>query len=317
MTGMDQPGPGALVSEQQTIEPREYTMHVVAGATGRVGSAVARRLLDAGAQVRVLVRTATAAARWGRRGADAHVLDLRDREELTASLAGCAGFFTVLPFDLTAPDLPAHAQAVVDATAGAVAATGVPHVVVLSSGGADLPVGTGPVAGLHRLEEALRATGTVVTALRSGHFQEKVTDVLEVARHDGIYPVLAASADVARPMGATADVGVVAAEALRTPSGRSESVDVLGPVYTERQVAGALGVALGRPLEVVTVPETGWADLLSGTGLPTAAAESLAQLYRADEHGLLAPRGDRVVHVTTPIGRTLADLVSAAPLPHR
>ncbi len=292
-------------------------MYVVAGATGHVGSAVAHRLLHAGAQVRVLVRTDTAAEEWERRGADAHVLDLRDREELTASLAGCAGLFSLLPFDLAVPDLAAHAQAVVDATAGAVAAAGVPHVVVLSSGGADLPVGTGPVAGLHRLEEALRVTGTVVTALRSGHFQEKVTDVLEVARHDGIYPVLAASADVARPMGATADLGVVAADALRTPPGRSESVDVLGPVYTERQVAGALEVALRRPLEVVTVPEAEWVDLLSGTGLPTAAAQSLAELYRADERGLLAPRGDRVVHVTTPIERTLAALVADAPLPLR
>lgn len=292
-------------------------MHVVAGVTGRVGSAVARRLLHAGAQVRVLVRTGTAAEEWGRRGADAHVLDLRDRAKLTASLAGCTGFFTLLPFDLTAPDLAAHAQGVIDATAGAVAAAGVPHVVVLSSGGADVPVGTGPVVGLHRLEEAMRATGTVVTALRSGHFQEKVTDVLEVSRHDGIYPVLAASADVARPMGATADLGVVAADALRTPPVTSESVDVLGPEYTERRVAGALEVALGRPLEVVTVPEGEWVDLLSGTGLPGPAAESLAELYRADEQGLLAPRGDRVVHVTTPIEHTLADLVADAPLARR
>lgn len=286
-------------------------MYVVAGATGRVGSATARNLLDAGEQVRVLVRSQAAADDWSRQGAECRVVDLRDRAALGGALAGCVGFFALLPFDLTASDPAAHEGAVVAALAGAVTDQAVPHVVALSSGGADLTHGTGPIAGLHRLEQALLATGAVVTALRSGHFQEKVGDVVGVARSSGTYPVFATSADALHPMGATGDVGAVAARVLRSPTSVSEAVDVLGPHYSEREVARALGDALGRQLEVVTLPEPAWGASLADAGVPPHVAPSLAELYRADEAGMLAPRGDRTVHVATSIETTIARLVAA------
>jgi uncharacterized protein YbjT (DUF2867 family) len=286
-------------------------MHVIAGATGRVGSVAAAALLAAGADTRVLVRETARGAAWADRGADVAVADLADRAALTAALTGADGLFVLLPFDLAAPDLRTHARTLTEAVAGAVRDSGVRHVVVLSSGGADLPGGTGPVVGLHDLEVALRATGAAVTAVRPGHFQEKVADVLDLARHSGVYPVLAASADTPHPLVATRDVGAVVARVLLDPPDRSQVLDVLGPVATEREVAAVLGAALGRDLEVVTVPEPAWADALVDAGLPRHAAEAVAELHRADDRGLLAPRGDRVEHGTTPLVETVARLVAA------
>lgn len=286
-------------------------MYVIAGATGRVGGAAARRLLEDGAEVRVLVRDPRAAERWGALGADARVLDLRDRATLTEACRGAAGLFVLLPFDLTAEDLDSHAAALTTSIAGAVDDAGVSRVVMLSSGGADLASGTGPVAGLYRLEEALRTT-TTLTALRPGHFQEKVTDLLGPVMAEGVYPVLAGTADRPLPMGATADVGRVAAEALRAPAGTGEVIDVLGPERTEREVAGLLGELLGRELHVAVVPAEAWEATLTATGLPGHAASSLAELYRADEAGMLAPRGDRTVRVTTPLEVTLARVLAEA-----
>lgn len=285
-------------------------MYVVAGATGRVGSAAARTLLAASAEVRVLVRRRTDAETWERRGAEAHLVALDDREALGASLEGCSGFFVLLPFDLTVDDLDAHADALIASIAGAVVDRRIPHVVMLSSGGADLSEGTGPITGLHRLEQALLATGATLTALRSGHFQEKVADVLDVARGSGVYPVFAASADVPHPMGATHDIGAVAARTLLSPPASSETVDIIGPAYSEREVAAVLGDALGQDLHVTALPESTWADALADAGFRPHIAESLIDLYGADERGLLAPRGDRTVRVRTgmedTIGRMLA-----------
>jgi uncharacterized protein YbjT (DUF2867 family) len=286
-------------------------MYVVAGATGRVGSAVAAALLAAGAPVRLLARDPGRAQAWQEQGAEVRAADLADRPTLTTALTGADGLFVLLPFDMSAPDLAAHARALTASIAGAVQDSGVPHVVVLSSGGADLASGTGPIAALHDLEQALLATGTRVTAIRPGHFQEKVSDVLGLARSAGIYPVMAASADVPHPQVATRDVGVVAAQALLAPPARSETVDVLGPAVTEREVADVLGSALGRTLEVVVVPEAEWPGALQEAGLPAHAAEAVAELYRADDAGLLAPRGDRVARGTTALADTVARLVAA------
>lgn len=288
-------------------------MYVISGATGRVGSAVAWTLLAAGAEVRVLVRREADVGAWEERGTRARIADLTDRDALSDALVGASGFFALLPFDLTADDLDAHADALIASIAGAVADQRVPHVVMLSSGGADLAESTGPITGLHRLEQALLATGATLTALRSGHFQEKVSDVIDVARDSGVYPVFASSADVPHPMASTQDIGSVAAAALLSPPARSETVDVVGPSSTEREVAAVLGDALGRDLHVAELPEEAWAGALVEAGFRPHIAESLAELYRADERGLLEPRGDRIIRVNsgieTTIGRLLAPVV--------
>lgn len=285
-------------------------MFTIAGVTGHVGPVVATTLLEEGHQVRVLVRDAAKAAHWSDRGADVAVVDLTDRAGLARALSGSTGFFTLLPFTLDATDITAATDRLVASIAGAVADSGVPHVAMLSSAGADLDRGTGPILGLHHLEQALRATGTRVSALRSGHFQEKVADVLDVARHEGIYPVFAASAETPVPMVATADIGVMAARTLLDPPAASEVVDLVGPAYTEAQVAEELGAAIGRRLEVVTLPREAWVPTWLEAGVTEAAAAELAELYDADERGDLAARGDRAVRTTTPLEATLRALLA-------
>lgn len=284
-------------------------MYVIAGATGRVGSAAARALRVAGAAVRVLVRRPSDVGRWEAEGVEVCLAALDDSAALAEALRGCAGFFALLPFDLTVDDPDEYADRLIASISGAVADSSVPHVVMLSSGGADLAGGTGPITGLYRLERALHATGATVTALRSGHFQEKISDVIDVARDTGLYPVFAASADVELPMVATVDLGALVAETLQSPPAASESIDVIGPAYSERTLAAVLGEALGRELDVVTVPEEAWAGALVEAGFRPHIAESLAELYRADERGLLAPRGDRSVRVTTPVETTIERLL--------
>lgn len=286
-------------------------MYVIAGATGRVGSTAARQLLSAGAEVRVLVRRQADAVDWEAQGAGARLVSLEDRSMLAEALVGCAGFFALLPFDLTTDDLDEHAERLIESIAGAVADADVPHVVLLSSGGADLAEGTGPITGLHRMEVALRATGTVLSALRSGHFQEKLTDVLDTARESGIYPVFASSADAPIPMVATPDLGAVAADVLQSPAGVCEAIDVLGPSYSERSVATVLGRALGQELTVELIPEEAWVDTFTESGFRPHIAASLAELYRADQQGLLAPRGDRRVSGHTSIEVTIDRLLRA------
>lgn len=287
-------------------------MYTIAGATGRVGSAAARRLSADGAQVRVLVRDPAKGEQWSRRGAEVAVTDLADRAGLRAALTGSSGFFAMLPFNLAATDVHAEARAWTNVIAEAVSDSGVPHVAVLSSVGADLPEGTGPIVALHDLEEALRATGAVVSAVRSSYFQEKVSDVIDAARHEGVYPVFGDSADIPVPMIATRDIGAVVAQTLQSPPPANEIIDLDGPAYTERQVADKLGAVLGKQLEVVTIPQAGWIGALVEAGVSPHIAEVLSGLYGAAQRGLLEPRGDRTIRCATELDTTLADLVGAA-----
>jgi uncharacterized protein YbjT (DUF2867 family) len=285
-------------------------MYAITGITGHVGGATARALLTAGAPVRAVVREPEKGRAWSEEGADVAVADFTDRTALTAALAGCRGAFVMLPTIATFTD--ADYRRMADSIAAAVAASGVPHVVMLSSIGADLAEGTGPIRWLHHLENRVREAGVLLTAIRSPHFQEKVEDVLGAATGAGVYPVFGESADVPTPMVATRDVGAAAAHALTAPPVASEVVDLEAPSYTERQVAEKLGALLGTTLDVVTVPRSGWLDALAGAGVPPLLAAELVALYDAESRGVLRPCGDRRHRCATELDDTLRHVVRNA-----
>jgi uncharacterized protein YbjT (DUF2867 family) len=181
---------------------------------------------------------------------------------------------------------------------------------MLSSLGAELADGTGPIKSLHYLENALRATGTKLIAIRACYFQDNIAGVIPGAREAGIYPNFLPSADMAIPMIATRDIGGLAAALLRSAPERSETVDLVGPMYSARQLAENLGTALGKRLQVVDIPEAGQVDAMIQAGLPRPVAEVYAEMNRAIGSGLITSKGDRAVTGTTAIDEILRDLLA-------
>jgi uncharacterized protein YbjT (DUF2867 family) len=287
--------------------------YVVSGVTGHVGSVVASELLDRGKKIRVIVRNPKQGEEWSRRGAEVAVGSLDDRAFLATTLANAAGFFTLLPGNPMAPDFRAGLARLAHAIAAAVKDSRVPHVVLLSSVGADLlDAPTGPISSLHHLENALRATGTRLTAIRAGYFQENIASAISPATQAGVFPNFLPSADFALPMIATRDIGGVAARALLEPPARSEVVDLAGPLYSARQLADKLGARLGKPLQIVDIPPAGHVAALKQAGLPADTAEAYAEMHAAIAAGLVTPKGDRSLTGTTTIDEVLPGLLAGS-----
>lgn len=285
--------------------------YVVAGVTGNVGSVVAAELLAKGQKVKVLVRDVAKGASWSEKGAEVVAASLDDQAALVAALTGAKGFFVLLPPNVAAADFYAYQRTISDVIAAAVKESGVPHVVLLSSIGADLDHGNGPIKGLHYLENTLRATGTTLTAIRAGYFQENVANSLGAARHAGIFPNFTPSADYPTPQIATKDIGTVAAAALLEGATKSEIIDLQGPSYSVRQVAEKLGVALGKELKIVDIPQEAWISTLTQAGLSPQFAEIYAEMYQGFGSGLITPKGDRRIEGKTPIDEVIKTLVAS------
>ncbi|MBB3052334.1 uncharacterized protein YbjT (DUF2867 family) [Prauserella isguenensis] len=275
-------------------------MYAITGATGHVGGAAARTLHARDLPLRRIVRDPA------RAGAGDAVADLTDPAALTAAFRGCDGAFVLLPTLPNGSD--ADHRRMADTIAEAVHDSAIPHVVALSSWGAQHATGTGPIRWLHHLERVLGETGAVVTAIRSPHFQEKVEATLGAAAEAGIHPVFGDSADVATTMAATRDIGELAATALARPPAASEIVHLDAPRYTERQVAERLETVLGTPLDVALLPREAWEPTLVDAGLAPALATELAAMYDAEARGLLQPAGDRRHRCVTELDDTLAAL---------
>lgn len=283
-------------------------MFVIAGVTGNVGKVVAEQLLAKGQKIKVIVRDAKKGEAWSKKGAEIAVGELGDSAFLAGALRGATGFFTLLPPNFAVPDLYAYQRQTVAAIADAVKTAGVPHVVILSSVGADLAEGTGPIKGLHHLENALRPI-TKLTAIRAGYFQENVGNVIQAAKGMGIFPNFVPSADYPMPMIATKDIGNLAAESLLSPPAKSEVVDLQGPAYSIRQVATTLGAALGKELKIIDIPAAGHVDAMVQAGLPKHVAEAFAEMYAGFSSGAIQPKGDRLVQGKTTIDEVIEGLV--------
>ncbi len=285
-------------------------MYVIAGVTGHVGSVVAEKLIAAGKKVKVIVRDAAKGASWSKRGAEVAVGGLEDASFLAGALKGASAFFVLLPPNYQATDFFTSQKKTSDAVAAAVKTSAVPHVVMLSSIGADLEAGTGPIKGLHYLENALRAAGTKLSAIRAGMFQENAGSAVGPAKAMGKYFNFMPSADYPIPMLATKDIGAVVVDALTNPPAKSEIVDVQGPAYSNRQVAEKLGTALGKKLDIVDVPAAGHVGALLQAGLSQTIAEAFSEMYAGFASGLVTPKGDRTVQGKTTLDEVMKTLVS-------
>jgi uncharacterized protein YbjT (DUF2867 family) len=279
-------------------------MLVIAGVTGHVGKVVATQLLDGKQKVKVLVRDPKKGEDWSRKGAEVAVASLGDEAALTRALRGATGLFVLLPPPpLDVPDLYAFQRTTAHAIAAAVQKSGVPHVVMLSSIGGELAEATGPIKGLHLLEELLRATGTKLTVIRAGYFQENIGTVVGAARQAGVFPSFLGELDRPFPMIATRDIGMLAAELLRAP--RAEIVDLHGPAYSQRQVADQLGRRLGKTLQIVQIPPSEHVAAMERAGLSRTLSEAFAEMYAAFASGRVVPSGDRFVQGQTTLEQTI------------
>ena len=130
-------------------------MNVILGATGNTGSIIANFLLLKSKKVRVVGRHPERLQRFVEKGAEAFTADLSDATALTKAFSGAHAAYLLLP-----PVKSREAQGQEsDAIAKAVNKSGLRYAVHLSSYGAQVPEGTGPVAGLHSSEQKLNEIG--------------------------------------------------------------------------------------------------------------------------------------------------------------
>jgi len=274
-------------------------MYVLLGANGNITSRAARTLLRQGKPVRVIGRNAAALAPLRELGAELAIGDAQQADFLTRTFAGATAVYAMIPSDYAAPDMRGSQTLFGTAIAAAIARGGVKHVVNLSSVGAELASGTGPIAGLHEQEQRLNALpGLHLLHLRPGYFMENHLHAAGAIAALGVYPSLERP-DVPVPMIATADIAAVVVRELVAPGTRGVLHLHAPQHYTFRQVATILGRAIGRPHlpYVQAEPAQGLSAMLEA-GLSADAAECMAELARWMSKGTHAGTLPGAVEVT-------------------
>ncbi len=266
-------------------------MYVIAGVSGNTGSIVANALLEQGKKVRVLVRDATKGEAWKARGAEVAVASVDDTDALTKALEGATAAYFLSPPDATSPSFLEVRRATVESIARAVERSKVPHVVFLSSIGAQHDHGTGPIRSLHFGEERLAKTPAKTTFVRAAYFLDNWASVLGVAANGKLPTFL--PADLVVPMVSTKDIGLVAARALlEPPTGKSEIIELSGPRdYSSREIADVLGKIVGKPVTTDAAPLEAVEPAFTSFGFSADLASLYHEMYAGLANGLVRFEG--------------------------
>ena len=278
-------------------------MYVITGATGHTGNVVAKALLTKGEKVRVVGRNPDRLKSLVAEGAEPFTADLTDAANITRAFVGAKAVYVMMPPNLASPDFRAFQNRVTDATAAALRSAGVTHVVTLSIIGADKPNNTGPVAGLHYLEQQLNSIdGLNVLHLRAGYFMENTLAQIGIIRMTGM-AVGPLRPDLKLPLIATRDIGETAANALLNLDFRQKQTrELLGQRdISMSEVAQIIGKNTGKPdLRYTQAPDEQVRPALIQLGMSPNVANLLLEMSAALNSGYMRALEPRLQQNTTP-----------------
>jgi uncharacterized protein YbjT (DUF2867 family) len=274
-------------------------MYVILGGSGNTGSIIANSLLSKGQKVRVVGRDLGRLQRFVRKGAEAFAADVSDAAALTKAFGAARAAYLMLPPISSREDQERQS----DAIAKAVKESGLRYAVHLSSYGAHVPEGTGPVTGLHSSEQKLNAIGDLnVLHLRAAYFMENNLAAIDMIRGMGKFGH-ALIPDLKLPMIATRDVGDYATQRLLDLdfSGK-QTRELLGERdLSMTEATAVIARATGKPdLRYEQFPYDQVQQVLEQMGMPPKKAAVYIEMFEAINAGLLAAQEQRSKENSTP-----------------
>jgi uncharacterized protein YbjT (DUF2867 family) len=262
-------------------------MFVVLGATGHTGSVVAETLLAQKKPVRVVVRSAEKGLSWQTKGAEIAIASLDDVPAMTKAFQGAQGLYLLVPPNYGASAWLAEQRQRMDQAAEAIQASGIAHVVFLSSVGGQIPAGTGPIRAARYGEQRMGTVAQNLTILRPCYFMENWGPGIGMARAQGLLPTFIAPATKI-PMISTKDIGLIGAQRLIMGGKGKQIVELAGPQeYSPDQAAAALSKLLGKAVLAQLAPLSAVVPTFNSFGFSDEAAKLFEEMYTSFSKGAI------------------------------
>jgi uncharacterized protein YbjT (DUF2867 family) len=249
---------------------------IITGSLGNISRPLATLLVKGAHDVTVITSKSDKVKAIESLGAQAAVGSVQDAAFLTKTFTGADAVYTMTPPNFGVTDYRAYMGEVGKAYAEAIKSSGVKYVVNLSSVGAHLPAGTGPIAGIHDVENIMSTLpGVAIVHLRAAYFYTNLLGHIATIRQAGIIAsnfgpnqrvVLIHPNDIAKKI----------AETIVHPFEGKSVRYVAADIRTTNEIAKVLGTAIGKP-------DLHWEDvsdeqILEGF-LKAGFPETIAPLY--------------------------------------
>lgn len=277
--------------------------YVITGSLGNISKPLTETLVKAGHDVTVISSNAEKKGKIEALGAKAAIGDINDEQFLANTFKGADAVYTMIPPKWDAADWKAHIHSAGRKYAEAIKTAGVKKVVNLSSLGAHMPDGCGPVSGLHHAENELnRLQDITITHLRPGFFYHNMMANIGMIKQAGIIGGNYGD-NTTMVMAHPRDIAAAAAEELQNNSATGHSIRyITSDERTTGDIAKVLGAAIGKPgLPWVNFKDEDNYNGMIQAGLSPEVAKNYTEMGHAMATGQMTAdyNQDKPIHGTT------------------
>lgn len=261
---------------------------VVTGSLGNISKPLAAQLIEAGHQVTIISSDKDKIAGIEALGASAAIGSLADTDFLTNTFTGADALYAMVPPNFGTNNLRQYMGDTGKSYAIAIQKAGIKKVVALSSIGAHLNDGTGPIKGLHDVEGILSGIADVdIKFIRAPFFYVNLFNDIPMIKHAGIlganYP-----AGARLVMVHPTDIAAAVAEELEAGFTGKSVRYIVSDETTTSQLATVLGTAIDNPqLPWVQFADEQASDEMLKAGLPPEMTKNFIEMGTAIRSGVI------------------------------
>lgn len=263
--------------------------YTITGAAGKISGLLAKNLLSAGHEVKVIGRNAANLQPLVAAGAEAAIGSIEDADFLKAAFRSADAVYTMCPFHLSIKNVLGYHVLLGRNFSNAIRANNIRYVVNLSSIGAHLESGTGPVSGVHVVENALNQLEDVnIKHMRPAYFYQNLFSYIPLLLNAGILGNNFIKKSKEFPMSDPLDIAAVIAEHLINLdfTGHSYRYIVSDETGTD-ELADQIGNAIGQPgLKWTKFSDEQVFENLTRAGLSNVIAKTYVELGNAINSGI-------------------------------
>src|SRR5437762_4942356 len=258
--------------------------YVITGAGGHIAKPLVMQLLGAGHQVTAIGRHEEHLKEMVKAGAHPAIGSVENVEFLEKAFGGADAVFTICPPNFNTKDLKGFNEQLGKNYRDAIKSTGIKNVVNLSSVGAHLATGAGPVTGLRRAEEALNTLENVnIRHLRPCFFYSNLMANIDMIKNIGIIGSNFSTPPNKFPVADSIDIAAAAAEELLDLNFNGHSIRYVASDETGTdEIATVIGKVIGKPdLVWIKFKDEEVLRGMQQAGMPKEIAGELVEMFAA------------------------------------
>ncbi len=289
------------------MSDKEKPTHIVLGASGQVGTAVADALLKQGHSVKAVIRNPEEYGPLESKGAEVAIADFFDLNALKKAFKGGDTVFLLTPENPASEDIFGETEQILNNYREAIQDSEISKIVGLSSIGAQHSRGTGNLAMSHMLENIFEDLPLKTFFIRPAYYYSNWLMYAEGAAETGLLPTFF-PANHHLPMASPEDVAGFVATVMTGEKDEQRVYELAGPeTYSPEDVARIFGKLLNRKVEAQQIPPEQWQETLVGVGFSSHAAEQIINMTEAVIDGRAIPEKAEVKKLATTLEKYLEE----------